>query len=297
MKIKLANKAVYILVVLAVLAGIFFYRTYEEREVVRQKEEYRNTIILKNAEKLGVLDLEAKAVSVYNATIHQKIYGKNDTEVLPMASLAKSLSTIVALEDSQDDQIRVSASALGELGDNGLYAEELWDKQELAKFSLVVSSNDGIKALGEAKPDFINKVNEKSKKIGLTKTYFVNGSGLDLEDGSGGAYTTAEEANKIALFSLRARPDIFRATAEANLAFKSYSGFKHIAQNTDIIVDKIPNLLFSKTGNTDLAGGNLTIVFKNKHEQTFAVTVLGSTQLGRFSDMQKIVSVLEEFVI
>ncbi len=297
MKIKLANKAVYILVVLAVLAGIFFYRTYEEREAARQKEEYRNTIILKNAEKLGALNLEAKAVSVYNATIHQKIYGKNDAEVLPMASLAKSLSTIVALEDSPENQIRVSLDALGELGDNGLYAEELWDKQELAKFSLVVSSNDGIKALGETKPDFINKVNEKSKKIGLTKTYFINGSGLDLEDGSGGAYTTAEEANKIALFSLRARPDIFKATVEASPIFKSYSGFEHVAQNTDIIVDKIPNLLFSKTGNTDLAGGNLTIVFKNKHEQTFAVTVLGSTQLGRFSDMQKIVSVLEEFVI
>lgn len=297
MKIQLVSKVFYISVILALSAGFFFYHDYERNEIVKQKQEYQNKKILENKEKLDALVLEAKAISIYNATIHQKIYGKNDSEVLPMASLAKSLSTIVALEDSQDNQILISREALGELGDNGLYAEELWDKQELAKFSLVVSSNDGIKALGETKPDFIDKLNEKSKKIGLTKTYFINGSGLDLPDGSGGAYTTAEEANKIALFSLRARPDIFKATTLAKSTFKSYSGFEHSAQNTDIIVDKIPNLLFSKTGNTDLAGGNLTIVFKNKYEQIFAVTVLGSTQLGRFSDMQKIVSVLQEFVI
>lgn len=297
MKIKLANKAPYILVVLAILAGFFFYHDYERNEIVKQKQEYQNKKIIENQEKLDNLTLEAKAVSVYNATIHKKIYGKNDTEVLPMASLAKSLSIIVALEDSPEDQVRVSTNDLEELGDNGLYAEELWDKNELAKFSLVVSSNDGIKALGETKPNFIDKVNEKSKKIGLTKTYFINGSGLDLKDGSGGAYTTAEEANKIALFSLRARPDIFKVTMETSPIFKSYSGFEHVAQNTNIIVNKIPNLLFSKTGNTNLAGGNLTIVFKNKHDQVFAVTILGSTQSGRFTDMQKIVSVLEDFVI
>lgn len=297
MKIKLANKAPYILVVLAILAGFFFYHDYERNEIVKQKQEYQNKKIIENQEKLDNLTLEARAVSVYNATIHKKIYGKNDTEVLPMASLAKSLSIIVALEDSPEDQVRVSTNDLGELGDNGLYAEELWDKNELAKFSLVVSSNDGVKALGETKSNFIDKLNEKSKKIGLTKTYFINGSGLDLKDGSGGAYTTADEANKIALFSLRARPDIFKATMEVNPIFKSYSGFEHVAQNTNIIVDKIPNLLFSKTGNTDLAGGNLTIVFKNKHDQVFAVTILGSTQSGRFTDMQKIVSVLEDFVI
>ena len=49
--------------------------------------------------------------------------------------------------------------------------------------------------------------------------------------------------------------------------------------------------IFSKTGNTTLAGGNLTIIFKNKIGHNMAITLLGSTEEGRFSDMEKLVEI------
>jgi D-alanyl-D-alanine carboxypeptidase len=53
----------------------------------------------------------------------------------------------------------------------------------------------------------------------------------------------------------------------------------------------MPNILFSKTGYTVLAGGNLTIIFKDKMKHDIAITVLGSTISGRFSDMEKLVNI------
>ena len=77
---------------------------------------------------------------------------------------------------------------------------------------------------------------------------------------------------------------------EINL--KSESGFEHNFKNTNILIGKIPNLLFSKTGFTEIAGGNLVVIFKDKGGREIAVTLLGSTFDGRFADMEKIVNIL-----
>ena len=73
---------------------------------------------------------------------------------------------------------------------------------------------------------------------------------------------------------------------------KSESGFYHTIKNTDYILDNIPDILFSKTGFTPLAGGNLVIIYKNEYGHEMAITVLGSTMDGRFTDVEKIVSTL-----
>ena len=54
------------------------------------------------------------------------------------------------------------------------------------------------------------------------------------------------------------------------------------------ILSQIPRVLASKTGTTDLAGGNLAIIFKPNPTKTVVAVVLGSTPAGRFSDMLKL---------
>ena len=94
------------------------------------------------------------------------------------------------------------------------------------------------------------------------------------------------------MYALKAYPEIFKASVLPEINVKSESGFDHNIKNTNNIIDKIPNLLFSKTGFTPLAGGNLTIIYKNKYEHNIAITVLGSTSEGRFSDIEKIIDTL-----
>ena len=46
----------------------------------------------------------------------------------------------------------------------------------------------------------------------------------------------------------------------------------------------------SKTGFTDLAGGNLVIAFDAGLSHPIIISVLGSTQEGRFRDVEKLVT-------
>jgi D-alanyl-D-alanine carboxypeptidase len=71
--------------------------------------------------------------------------------------------------------------------------------------------------------------------------------------------------------------------------------FTYEVVNTNLSINNIPNILFSKTGYTELAGGNLTIIFRNQNEHLVAVTVLSSTQNDRFSDVEKIVNIMYNY--
>lgn len=293
MTTKYENSLLAVLFLFVIFAGFFLWGNWEEEkanfENQKLEEIQSNTLV----EEMNQLGLRAKAVSIYDVGRNEKLYGKNDAEILPMASLAKTMAVIIALTDkAKEDTISISKSSLQEEGDNSLYLDEKWQVADLSKFSLILSSNDGINALLEHNPNFLQKMNERAKKIGLMNTVFYNASGLDLDSESAGAYTTAEEANLLAMYAMRAHPDIFNSTILPDPTFRSISGLEHKTSNTNIILSKIPNLIFSKTGNTDLAGGNLTVIFINQNQRIIAITILGSTTLGRFADMEKIVTVM-----
>jgi D-alanyl-D-alanine carboxypeptidase len=135
-------------------------------------------------------------------------------------------------------------------------------------------------------------MNEKAEEIGMQNFAFLNSTGLDVNEASSGAYASAKDVNLLNAQALQAFPEIFFSTTFDEAVIISDSGIKHKVKNTDIITEKIPNLLFSKTGYTKLAGGNLSVIFKDKEEHLIAITVLGSTMDGRFSDMEKLVNVL-----
>ena len=155
----------------------------------------------------------------------------------------------------------------------------------------MVSANDGAYTLASS-ADFLENMNNKARKIGAENTLFVNFTGLDIDLNTAGALASAEDVNVMAMYAVRAYPEIFYATRTPEINLASESGFTHNFKNTNVVIDKIPNLLFSKTGFTEIAGGNLVIIFRDKKGNDIAVTVLGSTFDGRFSDMETIVNIL-----
>ena len=52
-----------------------------------------------------------------------------------------------------------------------------------------------------------------------------------------------------------------------------------------------------KTGLTDLAGGNLAVVFDVGLAHPVVAVVLGSTEYGRFEDMQKLVTTARKAIM
>ena len=284
------NNFLFFILIIFALEAILFSIGNEKLDTAFLNKENE---FVKIQKALADIPVQAKAFSVYDETLNRKIYGKNDNAIMPIASLAKIMTIVTILNNrNTDDTILVSAKAIKEEGDYGLFVNEKFKIRDLAKFTLIGSANDGAYALSESKNNLLEKINNKVRKIGMQNTLFLNFTGLDINENFSGAYASAQDVNVMTMYALKTYPEIFKASVLPEINVKSESGFDHNIKNTNNIIDKIPNLLFSKTGFTPLAGGNLTIIYKNKYEHNIAITVLGSTSEGRFSDIEKIIDTL-----
>lgn len=252
------------------------------------------------------LVLQAKSVYVWDINEHKKLYSVNEHNVLPLASVTKMMMALVAVETlPQDTKITILPVDLLEEGDTGLLAGEKWKFQDLLRFTLVASSNDGASAiasvagariLGASSTDpftdkklFIQKMNEKAAAIGLTQTSFHSESGLDLNSVTSGAYGTTRDMAVLFEYILHKHPELFTATTYPKIDVTSDSNVIHHVANTNEGVAAVTGIIGSKTGYTDLAGGNLVVVVDIGIDHPVVIAVLGSSRDGRFTDVEKLI--------
>lgn len=246
------------------------------------------------------ITLSARAAYVLDLTTGTTLFAKDAEAQFPLASLAKVMTALVAREHARPDNIvLVDKNALAAEGDSGLLRDEQWTFQDLADFTLMTSSNDGARALASAAAfttlpaasssvSFVDLMNQKARALGLTQTFFLNETGLDENASTSGAYGSAKDVAGLFAYVLRTYPELFRATSESEGYFRSFDA-RHAATNTNLIAGEIPGLVASKTGFTDLAGGNLAIAFEAGPLRPIIVVVLGSTEEGRFQDVSTLV--------
>lgn len=242
--------------------------------------------------------LTAAAAYVVDTKSGRVLYSKNATAELPLASLTKLMTTLVAQEELGDETIvTITPEALLPEGDHGLLVGEQFWSRDLIDLTLLASSNDGAYALASAVHSVTGGVrapsdimNERAHELGLEHMRFANATGLDVADETlGGAYGSAENVAKLFRYIITRHPDLIAATRNSTLSIESLNGIPHHFENTNIIAESIPWLIGSKTGFTDLAGGNLAIAFDVGVGHPIVAVILGSTKDERFTDMQKII--------
>jgi D-alanyl-D-alanine carboxypeptidase len=191
--------------------------------------------------------------------------------------------------------ITMSESAINQDGDSGLAVGETFALKDLERFALVASSNDAAAAIADAAASK-HAVSDRSllasaaAAAGLTQTYANNGTGLDVSTKVSGGYGSASDVALLAGALLKQAPLVARATIEPSVTVSDYNGMQHTLPNTNQDIVHVPNPLMSKTGFTDLAGGNLVVVFDVGINHPVAVVVLGSTRDGRFTDVDALVA-------
>ncbi len=258
------------------------------------------------------LHLDARSVYVWDSQTGKKLYGKNEHEVLPLASVTKMMMALVAVELlPQSTEVSIAPIDLLEEGDTGLLVGEKWALSDLLKFTLVASSNDGASAIASVggaslmreasstdpftnKRLFIKRMNEKADSIGLLNTRFANESGLDIDSVTAGAYGSARDMARLFEYIARKYPELFAATTYSKIDVRSDSNVIHHVANTNAGVEEVTGLIGSKTGYTDLAGGNLVVVVDIGVSHPVVIAVLGSTKGGRFTDVNKLVNATVE---
>jgi len=241
------------------------------------------------------LKLDVKAALSIRLNPQKKIkekllFSKNENEILPIASLTKLMTGIIVIEDQEnyplEKEIKISKEAASqedvpEYGN--LKAGQKKTIEELLNLMLVFSSNDAAYALAEkiGIENFVNKMNEKAKEIGLENTHFSNPTGLDpenlkwsLENKDYFNYSTAKDLVFLGKYILENYPLIFEFSNQKNKI--------QLLENQ--------HLIGMKTGYTDEAGGCIFLIFSDDNGDYFLNVILGAkSKEERFLQMQKLI--------
>jgi len=172
-------------------------------------------------------DIEAKAAFVYEVNSGKVLYSKGEELQFPLASITKVMTALVAIENTTSDTlIKIEDESLAQEGDSGLLAGETWKLKDLIDLTLVSSSNDGANAIASAgvsfdRDSFMQKMNNKARELELTQTFFLNESGLDVNESFAGSYGSAKDIASLFSYVLNKHPNLLDATAYKSLDVNS----------------------------------------------------------------------------
>ncbi len=249
--------------------------------------------------------VEADAAIVYDVRDRKILFQKNATAQMPLASITKVMTVMVASEVLDPNEIvTIPEEALWRDGESGLVAGASWRVRDLVDLVLIISSNDGAEALKLLSEErvasryarapkggaFMWRMNERARELGLEHTYFLDVTGLDKSPTMASSYGTAFDIAKMIAAAGLEHETWFSGTAKDGLLIVPEDTTSITAENTNEALDSISGLIAGKTGYTDLAQGNLAIVFDADLAHPIAVVVLHSSKAGRFSDVETLVS-------
>lgn len=251
--------------------------------------------------------LEAKSAIVWDVVNETVVFNKHADLRLPLASVTKLMTALVASELLESsDTVAISLDALLTEGDSGFRDGEEFTVQDLIDLTLITSSNDGAAALSTAagalidsnNPEgvFVRAMNVRAQELGLTNTEFYNSTGLDISDTEAGAYGSARDMAHLMAHIVNIARDSVALTNSDEIRVNNRDGSYHVAHNTNGFVNNIDGLIASKTGYTELAGGNLVIAFNASLNRPIVIAVLGSSYAGRFEDTQKLVEKTRQLI-
>lgn len=161
--------------------------TEGEKDTSTQKESSSST-----------LETTAESAVLMEATSGKVLLAKNPDKELPMASVTKIMTLLLAVEAvdqgkvSLKDRVVASENAW-EMGGSQIYLEpgEEMSFEEMLIAVAVGSANDASVAVAEhllgSEEAFVEAMNQRAKKLGLKHTHFVNSTGLPAK----GHYTSA----------------------------------------------------------------------------------------------------------
>ena len=263
------------------------------------------TIVRANntAEEITPIQLYAQAAVLMDADTGRVLYGKNENEIMPMASTTKIMTCILALEyGNMDDIVEVSAYAAS-MPKVKLFMKQ-GEKYRLGDllYSLMLEShNDSAVAIAEAVggsvEEFAVMMNQKARDIGCYDTYFITPNGLDAVVNDTGQIhsTTAADLAKIMAYCIMdspAKERFLEITQTKEYQFCDDSGKRNFhCNNHNRFLEMMDEAISGKTGFTNKAGYCYVGAVESEG-RTFTVALLAcgwpNHKAYKWSDMKKL---------
>ncbi len=301
----------YGLTLLCLIAAAAFFIVYGYFDTMQPPVVQQAAAVAK-ADTFAGISIAGKAAIVIDLASGETLYEKNADTQLPLASLTKvPLAVVVAESMPKSSSVTIPFDTNWNSNAQQLHAGEVLKLQDLIDYTLIASSNEGAEILGAVAEKSVNekypqapaggatlwRMNNLVSELGLSHTYFLNVSGLDESLTQSGAYGSPRDVAKIFAYAAQNYPDTFTGTTENGRLVYSENGNVASVTNTNEALGQIPGLIMGKTGLTDLAGGNLAVVFDVGLAHPVVAVVMGSTETARFSDMRILVKRARESVM
>lgn len=218
----------------------------------------------------GVIDLDSGEI----------IASKNLSKRLPIASLTKIMTAVVAIDlVRSDDKFRVSPKAASKVPTKVMLKEgEEVSFGKLLDSMLISSANDSAEVIKEgidAKfgPDtFIRAMNLKAQILGMKNTNFTNPQGFDHSN----HYSTIEDLSLLSAYALKQYPEVSQIVSkEFEDLTDNGQDQRFYLNNWNGLLGVYPGTIGIKIGNTENAG-YCTAVSSQREGKKLLAIVLGA---------------------
>lgn len=264
--------------------GLFLMFILLIQGTVLQPYSFSQSSVQNRVDEIGLNARSAIAIDVKTGAV---VYRKNENEKVQVASLTKIMTALVVTEKlnlnkkikSKKDYKDVLKVYSGpQMLRGGIKKGEEFNAKELFNVMLAYSANDSTllfaDAISGSEAKFVQLMNAKAKKLGMTKTHFVNSNGLSSKKLGNGQYSTAKDFSKLVRAAVKSKTIMAAAKnkqvkVKTNLRSETY-------KSTNTLLSKYEGVCGLKTGTTIKAGSCLAsvCVIGNK---TYAIISLGGT--------------------
>lgn len=224
---------------------------------------------------LPALEIKAAAALAKDLGTGMVLYQRNESQVLPIASLTKLMTAIVVVKNSgPGEEVTItSLDAAAAPYTANFRPGETWTVLDLLRAMLVASANDAALALarhvGGTAERFVVQMNQEARALIMMNTHFVNPAGFD----DSGHFSTANDLALLVDEFLK-YPDLLEIVKLPSVNISSIDGRNsHSLQTTNKLMLAHPEIRGLKTGYTDEAKGNLIILTRHYYS-----ILLGSRQ-------------------
>lgn len=260
-----------------------------EELIIPQLSLKKNSFIVRESRSFipqaeaTILNIDANALLALDLDTGEVLYEKNLEDNLPIASLTKIMTAVVALDLAKSDELfSVSDYASRQIPTRiGVVPEEKLKLKELLDAILLTSANDAASVIQEGIDKkygasvFIKAMNEKAKFLGLTNTSFANPQGFDDREN----YSTVKDLGVLTHYALKNYPEIAESVKKDYEFLPADTNHKQFdLYNWNGLIGVYPDTIGMKIGNTGSAG-KTTMVVSNREGKKILAVVLGAPDI------------------
>jgi D-alanyl-D-alanine carboxypeptidase (penicillin-binding protein 5/6) len=229
-------------------------------------------LVLSAPAAAAVPQVSARAWLVENAATGEVLLRHDDRESMPIASLTKLMTVLVALDHAELDDVVTVDPRAASIGESTMHlsAGEQVTVHDLIEGALVQSANDAAWALalyvGDGDIDrFVELMNARARRLGLSDTHFVRPDGLDAP----GHVSSAHDITLLARVAMN--NPVVRAVVRQRDAVAAGRSL----HTWNDLLGSFPGLIGVKTGHTQGAGWSQVAAARGRGLTIYA-TILGS---------------------